>query len=192
MSVVNKYDVQKVTVASQEDTQQIIARLGSKDGLIRQSARQGLEEIGKPIVPLLLESLENSSNEHQRWEILKILDHLRDPESAPDLVEMLQDERAGNRWLAADALVNLGYWGLEPLLQGLVNNFSSVWFREGAHHILRAFHEKGMLNSDIEHILAALEGVEPAVEAPWAAETALERMHRAQERDAIRRQQNSK
>jgi hypothetical protein len=63
---------------------------------------------------------------------------------------------------------------LEELLQGLMRDFDSVWLREGAHHILNVLKKKKYLRQPCLQVLQALEGVEPEVTVPWAAEAAWE------------------
>jgi hypothetical protein len=83
-------------------------------------------------------------------------------------VNTLKDERAAVRWLAATALINLGHDALAPLLRGLEGNSESIWFRDGAHHVLRSLMRDGEADEAIP-VLEALENIEPCVEAPIAA-----------------------
>ena len=53
-----------------------------------------------------------------------------------------------------------------------MDHSDSAWLREGAHHVLHTLAEEG-LRAELSPILAALEDIEPAVECPGAAETAL-------------------
>jgi HEAT repeat protein len=88
-------------------------------------------------------------------------------------VRTLEDEKSAVRWLAATALINLGRDALVPLLQGLEGHSESIWFREGAHHVLRSLVKDGLADEAIP-VLEALENLEPCVEAPVAAFHVLE------------------
>jgi len=88
------------------------------------------------------------------------------------LVKALEDKMFDVRWLAAEGLVAIGHEALVPLLRVLIGHSDSVWLREGVHHVLHGI-EGGHLNEMLRPILLALEGVEPSVEAPMAAEAAL-------------------
>jgi len=145
----------------------LVAVLDSADGVERHVAREQLEQIGRPAVPFLLRAL-RSPSEHARWEAAKALSEIADPGAAPALVSALEDEKAAVRWLAATALINLGREALVPLLQGLENNFDSIWFRDGAHHVLHSLIRDGVADDAIP-VLEALENLEPCVEAPIAA-----------------------
>jgi HEAT repeat protein len=138
-------------------------------------ARQSLVEIGEAAVPGLDKVLANG-NRQTRWEAAKALAEIRSPASAPALVQALQDEDAGVRWAAMDALIGLDQAGLKPLLEALIRDFQSVWLREGAHHILHTLRRKGHLPKPFVNVYEALEGAEPEVEVPWTAEKAWEKM----------------
>ena len=70
--------------------------------------------------------------------------------------------------LAATALINLGREALVPLLQGLEGNSDSIWFRDGAHHVLRSLVRDGVADEAMP-VLEALEDIEPCIGAPIAA-----------------------
>jgi hypothetical protein len=50
----------------------------------------------------------------------------------------------------------------------LEGNSDSIWFREGAHHILRSLARDGVAAEAIP-VLEALENIEPCITAPVAA-----------------------
>jgi HEAT repeat protein len=150
----------------------LVDALASTDGVERQAAREKLEEVGRPAVPSLLRSLQSSS-EHARWEAAKALGEIADPSAAPALVNTLEDEKAAVRWLAATALISLGREALAPLLRGLEGNSDSIWFRDGAHHVLHSLVKDGVADEAVP-VLEALENLEPCIEAPIAAYHVLE------------------
>jgi hypothetical protein len=150
----------------------LVDALASVDGMERQMVRMQLERIGRPAVPALLRTLQSPS-EHARWEATKALGGIADPNAAPALVSTLKDEKAAVRWLAATALINLGRGALVPLLRGLEDRSDSIWFRDGAHHVLRSLIRDGVADEAIP-VLEALENIEPRIEAPIAAYHVLE------------------
>lgn len=151
----------------------LIAQLASDDGLVRVNARQSLVTIGAPAVALLIEALRDA-NRQVRWEAAKALSEIVDPAAAPALARALQDREFGVRWLAAEGLIVLGSRGLVPVLRALVEGSDSIRLRQGAHHVLHDLARRGDLTQVLQPVLAALEGIEPSLQVPVAAEAALE------------------
>jgi HEAT repeat protein len=116
-----------------------------------------------------------------RWEAAKALGQISDPTAAEALVRALEDEMFDVRWLAAEGLITLGRGALLPLLHALVERSDSEWLREGAHHV---FHDlvkgKPDLKDILQPVLATLDDVEPSLEVPFAAETALNKLTRGE------------
>jgi HEAT repeat protein len=139
----------------------IIISLGDDDGLVRQAARIAAVTAGEVTVPGLIQTLQ-SNNPDARWEAAKALTELRDQRAIPALVAALTDDLPGVRWLAAEALLYSGRPALEPLLHSLIEHSHSVWFREGAHHVLRGL-ARGDLRDAIAPVLKALDGIEPEI-----------------------------
>lgn len=165
--MIEKIRHQRTTVPVDETITSLVDALASTDGVERQTAREQLEEIGSPAVPFIVRAL-RSPSEHARWEAAKVLGKIADASAAPALVHTLEDEKAAVRWLAATALINLGRGALMPLLRGLEGNSDSIWFRDGAHHVLRNLIRDGVADEALP-VLEALENLEPSVEAPVAA-----------------------
>jgi HEAT repeat protein len=149
----------------------LVAAFASHDVATRQNARHALVSIGEGAVNSLIKALQDRQDQ-VRWEAAKALVDIASPKAAPALVVTLRDEEGGIRWLAAEALVALGPSGLEPLLQGLIDNSRSPFIRAGAHHIL---HElvPGPCAELVLPVLVALEGPVPENRAPIAAYAAL-------------------
>jgi HEAT repeat protein len=165
----------KATIGKQIDqstVESLIKTLGDEDGLVRHRARLSLVEMGHPVVPFLIDALQDDSD-HRRWEAAKALSQIGDPAAAPALVGVLEDENFGVRWLAAEGLIAAGYEGLTPLLEALVRHSDSAWLREGAHHVLRTLAGDHGLHSELAAVLSALDDVEPVIEVPPAARKAL-------------------
>ena len=157
---------------SDRDIETLGDSLAEMDGVERQAAREQLVKVGKQAVPPLLKALESPS-ERARWEAAKALGEIAEPGAAPALVNALEDKKSAVRWLAATALINLGRAALVPLLRGLEGHSDSIWFRDGAHHVLRTLIREGEADEAIP-VLEALENIEPVVEAPIAAYHALQ------------------
>ena len=136
-------------------------------------ARLMLIRAGAMAVPALIQGLSNG-NPHTRWEAACALTVIKDASAAAALLHALEDENHDVRWAAMEGLIALGRAGLEPLLQALMQDFDSVWLREGAHHILNVLKKQRQLRQPILWVLQALDGVEPEVTVPWAAKSARE------------------
>ncbi len=158
----------------------LLTDLGSKDGLVRVRARNSLVAIGEQAIGPLVKALAHR-NQWVRWEAAKALGQISNPTAAEALVKALEDEVFDVRWLAAEGLTTLGRGALLPLLHALVERSDSEWLREGAHHV---FYDlvKGRpdLKDILQPILATLENVEPSLEVPFAAETALNKLTRGE------------
>ena len=170
--MIERIGYQNTTVPGDETITSLVGVLASTDGVERHAARERLEGVGRPAVPFLVRALQ-SPNEHARWEAAKALGEITDARAAPALVKTLEDEKAAVRWLAATALINLGRDALVPLLRGLEGHSDSIWFRDGAHHVLRSLIRDGVAD-DAVPVLEALENLEPCIEAPIAAYHVLE------------------
>ncbi len=172
--MIERIGYQDTTVPGDETITALVDALASTDGVERQAAREKLAEIGRPAVPALVRAL-RSPSEYARWEGAKALGRIAEPSAAPALVKTLEDEKAAVRWLAATALINLGRDALVPLLQGLEGHSDSLWFRDGAHHVLHSLVKDGVADEAIP-VVEALENLEPCVEAPIAAYHVLEEL----------------
>jgi HEAT repeat protein len=161
----------------------LITALGDDDGMVRKNARLELVEAGKPVLPLVIESLE-SENKRVRWEAAKILTEVADETAAAPLVKTLTDEHMEIRWLAAEGLIAIGRDSLRPLLEALLDDPDSPLLREGAHHVLHDLGRRNLLNDRERHLLEvlgsieeALGSIEPEAAVPAAAERALRALH---------------
>ena len=128
--------------------------------------------MGKPAVHALVELL-FSPDDRLRWEATKALIEIRDSSAGDALVEKLNDASMEVRWLAAEALVALRADALIPLLRALQRDFDSVFFRDGARHILRALKNDGLLNRQTLMVLDGLRSNEPPVYTALTAHEAL-------------------
>lgn len=118
-----------------ESIKDYIDALGNKNGLIRKQARIALVNMGEPVIDVLAE-LTIHPQVIVRWEAVKALSQINSPLTAPILINSLEDDYEGVRWLAADGLITLGKNGLIAILEALSSYRISVLLREGAHHVL--------------------------------------------------------
>jgi len=163
---------------------ELIADLADERYLTRQRARLLLVHRALESTPALLDAL-NSPNSNTRWEAAQALGEICDPETAPALTERLMDEDVGVRWAAMESLIRLGRKALRPLLEKFIKDFSSLWMREGTHHILHVLKDRYALNKYELKLFEALDeqtipGIESSwtSEQAWAAEKALEALDR--------------
>jgi HEAT repeat protein len=164
--------------ADQATISTLVSDLGNEDGLVRVRARLSLVAIGGQAVGPLVEALA-SKKQWMRWEAAKALGQIGSPAAAEPLVKALEDNIFDVRWLAAEGLIVIGRDALAPLLHALLERSDSEWLREGAHHV---FHDLARGRPDFSNILQpvlkALEDVEPAIEVPFAAKDALNKLMR--------------
>lgn len=155
------------------NTADLIAQLGSRNGMERKHARQALLRMGEPAVSPLTAAL-SADRTVVRWEAAKAFTELHAPEAAAGLVKTLADEDGDVRWLAAEALVGLGEEALGPLFEALMAR-DSVELREGAHHVLRALNHDDLADI-VGPVLKTLEHYEPELAVPFSAEEALAKL----------------
>jgi len=122
----------------------LMEKLASKDGVTRTKARKSLIALGKPAVPSLIGTLQNSKLDHLRWEAAKTLGAIGDAKAIPPLVKALEDGDHDVAWLAAVALKKFKKAAWPTLLRVLIKRRSdSVLLRQGAHHVLLNQKEDG-------------------------------------------------
>jgi HEAT repeat protein len=186
LSKENKEKIMKPQTKSQSKQQisELIIELGDSNFLKRQHARLLLVHHEPESIPALLETLE-SPNPRTRREAVNALGDIRAPETAPALTEMLLDEDTGVRWAAMESLIRMGRDALRPILEKFIQNFDSLWLREGVHHILRVFKDRHELNDLEINLFEKLDkqsipgfGSSWTSEQAWAAEKALEALDR--------------
>ena len=156
--------------------QETAKTLGLADETKRLLARRALEAAGKKAVPVLIEAL-FKGNSIARREAAEALVTIKDASTAPALICTLEDDDHDARWAAMKALVALDQDGLEALLVALMMDFTSVYLREGARHVLNELKDKSYLEAPFLKVLQALKGIEAAVTVPWAAEKAWEELY---------------
>jgi HEAT repeat protein len=150
--------------------------LASKDGVIRQNAREALVALGKPAALSLTQALQNSRLDQVRWEAAKALGSISDTRAIPSLVKALEDSSHDVAWLAADALIPYKKAAWPALLQALIKSEAdSVELRKGAHHVLVNQKEEGF-NDLLTTLLKALESSAAPESSAVAAYDILKKM----------------
>lgn len=132
----------------ENNIEELIKKFYSKDGIQRKMARYELVKIGKPAVKYL-SSLLDAPKEYIRWEAIKTLSQIADPETIPILISSLENEDFDIRWMAAEALINIGKRSIKPLLESVVSSKKSIFLLEGVHHILKDLQFKNIFHDDL-------------------------------------------
>ena len=104
-------------------------------------AKEDFIEQGETILPLM-HKLTVLKHKTIRKEAIKIIRRIAHRSSIPVAIRMLEDPENDIRWIAAEALINIGRISIKPVLEALVNNGESYFLRQGAHHILKALIKK--------------------------------------------------
>ncbi len=118
--------------------------LESPDGMLRQSAREGLIALGGAAVTPLMLALGNAKEAQVRWEAAKALGAIGEVRAIPALVSALEDSDSDVIWLAAEALSQFGSVAWPGLLAALVaEGTESAILRKGAHHVFASQKESG-------------------------------------------------
>ena len=164
------------SISQIHDVDAWIAAMADDHGLTRLKARQALVAMKQNAVAPLVKALQNP-DWRIRWGAAMALGQIGDPSAADALIKSLEDELAGVRWLAAEALIALGSTGLHALLEALIHHSDSLWLRDGAHHIIHDIMDKDPeLSQVLAPVTAALDDIEPVIEVPPAAQTALRQL----------------
>ena len=159
----------------------LIEKLKSKDGIVRQNARNALVKIGEPALDALIKEFA-IKKEPVHWEVAKALSQIGTLKAAQVLVDALEDKEFSVRWIAAEGLIHVGYDGLITLLKALRDKSDSVWLREGGHHVIHDLvHRKMVYNPTrkcLRPVLDSLNQFETVVKTKTAASKALEILQR--------------
>jgi hypothetical protein len=155
----------------------LIADLNCDNPTRCRQARQVLVKKGEEAVPGLAASLKQGQD-FVPLEAAKALGKIGGPRATKVLIEALEDERSEVRWTAAEALINIGRKAVPPLLEALMKKGDSLEMRNGVHHVLSDMVDP-KLKPIVAPVLAALEDAVPSLEAPVAADKALDGLKRA-------------
>ena len=111
------------------------------------------------------------------WEAAKALGTIGDPAAANALVATMEHDSPDVRWVAADALIELGSEGLRQTLTALLTNSTSLRLRNSAQHVVAHFAHQ-LQTQFLKPLAARFSGFEPAATIPPAAYDALEELNR--------------
>jgi hypothetical protein len=165
-----KSKVRPVSKPPDREIATLIADLGSKSEVARKRAENRLTQVSQAAIAPLVQALATST-EYGRGRAARTLGNIGDPAAAPALVKAMEDDKFDVRWLAARAVVALGRPGLAALLRALIARPQSSLLRESAHHVLHdEVHDKW--SRQLNPVICALEGSDPADAVPVAAEKA--------------------
>ncbi len=153
----------------------LIRDLGSRQWQKRQSARIALAEMGRPAVDFLAELIEHPAHVY-RWECLKTLVQIADPNALELFLLALEDENFDIRWLAAEGLIKLGPSAAVPMLEYLMANMSSEAVRDGARHVLKALRHKLKGKKELDELITALQHTTDAGSISMRSYTLLRRL----------------
>lgn len=153
-------DTKKITPDDAE-LNSLLKSLTSENGIERINARTKLVAKGKVVLNHLTELL-NHQKHLYRWEAVKTLEEIGDPDSIPALIQALDDDKSDVRWIAAEGLIKIGLPSVKPVLKTLMEKNDSVFLLEGAHHIFFELNEKYALpkNFPVHELLSLLKDPE--------------------------------
>ncbi len=149
----------------------LITCLDSKDGAVREAARNEIVTLGRDTIPQLAEVLRDSKSEQARWEAAKAFGTMDNTAVILPLVEALEDGFSDVAWLAASGLKKYGRKAWGPILRRLMRKgTASFSLRQGAHHVFMDQKEEG-LNGLLSDLTKTLEiGTAPELMIPAALE----------------------
>lgn len=176
-----------VTCASSIDG--LIQQIGDRDGVTRERARRCLASLGTPAEEPLLQALK-SKQSRVRFEAAMCLRDIAGRNAIDGLVQALGDRTFDVRWVAAEALINIGRPVVPVALHALMERADSTWLRDGCRHVLSHFagldlhaashveHHPAWVDFDLRDVLSpvvkALEQTGAASRVPVVAVRALE------------------
>jgi len=155
----------------------LLQQLGDRDGVTRERARRSLVSLGGPAVEPLLGALKHRKS-RVRFEAAMCLRDIADRRAVDGLVVALADRTFEVRWVAAEALINVGRPVVPVVLHALMEQADSTWLRDGCRHVLSHFagldlraayhmeHHPAWIDFDLRDVLAP---VVKALEQPGAA-----------------------
>jgi len=150
--------------STEKEIKELMEILGDEDGSKRKEAREKLVAIGESTLVYIKDFI-NHPKHICRWEAMKIIEEISDPESIPIFLEALEDDKSDIRWIAAEGLIKTGKYSLRPLLKLVAEKYDSVFVLNSTHHIIYELEEKELLpkNFPVKKLLALLKN--PSKEA---------------------------
>jgi hypothetical protein len=127
----------------------LINDLGSKDGIVRQKARNALVQIGLPAMESLTVAFETKKNAYAHWEAAKAISTIGGPEAVSPLLHALADDDFSIRWIATEGLIAVGGIALESLAKVLVSEETPPFFYESSHHFIHDLISKKIIDEEM-------------------------------------------
>jgi HEAT repeat protein len=124
-------------------------------------ARKALVKKGEQILPVMYKLL-NSDHKIIRKEAIKVVELIAHKSSIPVMITMLEDSESEIRWIAAEALINIGRDSIRPLLEALVTNSKFYYLSQGAHHVISEL----MTDEDPEELRQLVNVIKSGMEVP--------------------------
>ncbi len=148
MSIVDKNNLEyKIEDIIREN----ILKLADIDGSVRENARNLLISLGSPAIDYLFEMLSHP-DVIARWETLKILIEINDPDIIPLLINALDDSNSAIRWLAAEGLAAMGEDAFLAMMNALSSYPDTVSIRKGLKHVMMK-HIEASKDPNIEELV---------------------------------------
>jgi HEAT repeat protein len=144
---------------NEAEFKKLLEALLSEKGTERKKARKALVANGKKSLPYLKEFIHHPKHFY-RWEAMKTMEEIADPESIPIFIEALEDDESDIRWIAAQGLIKIGKLSLQPLLKAIVEKPDSIFVLSSAHHVLHDLKINEHLPSGfpVDKLLSVLKG----------------------------------
>jgi hypothetical protein len=162
---------------AEDSIRSLIADLTCDNVIKCQNARRQLVAKGEAAVEPLEKAL-NHKEHWVHWEAAKALSEIGSPSATKVLINTLEHKEFELRWLAAEGLISIGLPALKPLLTELIAKPQSTWLHEGAHHVMSDTKIE-RLRGLVRPVIAAIEGPQPDVDTPVAAQKALDALPRS-------------
>ncbi len=124
-------------------------------------AKENFIKQGKAILPVM-HKLMTSKYRVIRKEAIKIVRQIAHKSSIPAAIRMLNDPESEIRWIAAEALINMGRISIKPVLEALIFSGKSYFLRQGAHHVLAAL----IQDEDPKELKQLIKAIRHDSEAP--------------------------
>ena len=161
MSIVEK---NKLDYKVEDIIKEHIYKLADNDGSERQNARKVLIDIGTPAIDYLFEMISHP-DVIARWEALKTLIEIKDPDIIPLLINALDDSSSAIRWLAAEGLAAMGVEAFLAMLTALSAYPDTVSLRKGVKHVMMR-HIEACDDPNIMELLQFLDEPDAAFRLP--------------------------
>ena len=154
---------------SDAEIEELIAKLGDADAVVRLQAREELVATGGHDITRALVVALDDHRRDIRWEAAKALVGIGDAIAAPALTHHLHDEDIDVRWLAAEGVAELGEAGLLSTLNAAIRHAREPEFCKAAHHAFKQFKKHETHADKLDEVIEACEMGDAGIHVPVAA-----------------------